>query len=120
MNEELQTMDNTTSEVVTIAELSQVINSDLVKKAAKIIRAVNHPLRQSMISLINEKQSVNVTDIYIKLRIEQSVASQHLRILRSSQVVKTQREGKQIFYSLNNERISQITECAEMLTTTKQ
>lgn len=120
MNEELQTLTNTTTEVVAIAEPMQVINSDLAKKAAKIIRAVNHPLRQSMINLINKKQPVNVTDIYVNLRIEQSVASQHLRILRGSQVVKTQRDGKQILYSLNNARITQIAACAETLVTTKQ
>ena len=43
---------------------------------------------------------MTVTDIYVKLRLEQSVASQHLAILRKAGVVQTERDGKFIFYSL--------------------
>jgi len=48
---------------------------------------------------------MNVTDIYVKLRIEQSVASQHLAILRNEGFVSTEREGKTIWYSINADAI---------------
>ena len=51
---------------------------------------------------------MTVTDIYIKLRLEQSVASQHLAILRRAGVVATDRQGKFIYYSLNKERLVEI------------
>lgn len=115
MNEVLQTLTDTDSKSNIILELKQIVNTELVKKAAKIIRSINHPLRQSMINLISQSQSMNVTDLYVKLRIEQSVASQHLKILRSSQIVKTRREGKQIYYSVNHDRITQIMNYADTL-----
>lgn len=80
-----------------------------LRKAAMVLRAVNHNLRQSMVELLVQNESMTVTDIYVKLRIEQSVASQHLAILRKAHVVKTERQGKYIFYSLNDERIDQIS-----------
>ncbi len=115
MNEELQTLTNTDAEISVIQEPQTIVNSELVKKAAKVIRAVNHPLRQSMINLINQNRSVNVTDLYVKLRIEQSVASQHLKILRGLQIVNTRRVGKQIFYSVNHERIAHIMTYSDAL-----
>ncbi len=53
-----------------------------VKKAALILRAVNHKLRQQLLKLIDEEKRITVTEIYVRLRLEQSVASQHLAILR--------------------------------------
>ncbi|QES89957.1 ArsR/SmtB family transcription factor [Rhizosphaericola mali] len=79
-----------------------------LKKAALTLRALNHKLRLQIIKLIDEKQKLTVTEIYIKLRIEQSVASQHLAILRRANIVDTQREGKFIYYTLNYARIDEI------------
>jgi DNA-binding transcriptional ArsR family regulator len=42
------------------------------------------------------------------LRLEQSVASQHLAILRKADIVKTVREGKFIFHTINEDRIADI------------
>jgi DNA-binding transcriptional ArsR family regulator len=81
-----------------------------VKTAAMTLRAINHKLRQQIIRLLEEHKRMNVTDIYVKLRLEQSVASQHLAILRRANIVATQREGKFIHYSLNHKRIADIAQ----------
>ena len=80
-----------------------------LRKAVLVLRAVNHDLRQQIIALLLEKERMTVTDIYIKLRLEQSVASQHLAILRRANVVSTAREGKYIYYSINPDRLGQIS-----------
>jgi DNA-binding transcriptional ArsR family regulator len=92
----------------------QLDYSDL-RKAVLVLRAVNHKLRQRVIDLLEENDSMTVTDIYIKLRLEQSVASQHLAILRRAGVVLTDRQGKFIFYSLDKERLAQIMRLVEEL-----
>ena len=81
-----------------------------VKSAAMTLRAINHKLRQNIVKLLEENKRMNVTDIYVKLRLEQSVASQHLAILRRANIVKTEREGKFIHYSLNHARIEAISQ----------
>lgn len=73
----------------------------LYLKGILTIRAVNHKLRQQILKLIHQKGRITVTEIYVKLRLEQSVASQQLSILRQAGYVTTQREGKQIYYSVN-------------------
>jgi len=86
-----------------------------LRKAVLVLRAVNHKLRQRVIDLLEENGSMTVTDIYIKLRLEQSVASQHLAILRRAGVVLTDRQGKFIFYSLDKDRLAQIMRLVEEL-----
>ncbi len=86
-----------------------------LRKAVLVLRAVNHKLRQRMIDLLEENQRMTVTDIYIKLRLEQSVASQHLAILRKAGVVQTDRQGKYIYYFLDGERLTQISRLVEEL-----
>lgn len=87
----------------------------VLKKAAMALRAINHKLRQTMVTLLDSSKRLTVTEIYTKLRLEQSVASQHLAILRRSGIVKTEREGKFIFYSVNKPRIAEISRLIEEL-----
>ena len=103
---------------------SMVLNSDenavkvdfvSLKKGAMILRALNHKLRQQIVKLINEKKKITVTEIYVHLRLEQSVASQHLAILRRAGIVKTDRDGKFIYYSINTDRVTQIMKCVDDL-----
>ena len=80
------------------------------------LRALNHDLRKKIIDLLLEHKEMNVTDIYVKLRIEQSVASQHLAILRKSGIVETNRTGKFIKYTLNHERLATVSRLINKLT----
>lgn len=87
-----------------------------LKKSAMILRSLNHKLRQQIVKIIDENQKLTVTEIYIRLRLEQSVASQHLAILRRAGIVKTSRDGKFIYYTVNHDRIRQIMKSVEDLT----
>ena len=86
-----------------------------VKKAALILRALNHKLRQQLIKLIEEENKITVTEIYVRLKLEQSVASQHLAILRRAGIVSTSRDGKFIFYSVNYTRLAEVVNFVETL-----
>jgi DNA-binding transcriptional ArsR family regulator len=79
-----------------------------LKKTALILRALNHKLRQQIFDLLDTRGKLTVTDIYVELKLEQSVASQHLAILRTAGIVRTEREGKFVYYKLNPDRIAQI------------
>lgn len=91
------------------------INYHNLKKAALVLRALNHKLRQQILNLIESEKKITVTEIYVRLRLEQSVASQHLAILRRAGIVTTQRDGKFIYYTVNYKRIEEITGVVEDL-----
>ncbi|MGN6531740.1 MAG: ArsR/SmtB family transcription factor [Ginsengibacter sp.] len=86
-----------------------------IKKAALVLRAINHKLRQLILKTIDEHKRITVTELYVKLRLEQSVASQHLAILRKADIVNTVREGKFIFYTINEKRIAEINKFVKEL-----
>lgn len=83
-------------------------NTGVIHKAHSITRAIKHGLRQRMIEYIIGKGQATVTEIFIAFRLEQSAASQHLAILRKAGIVKTQRSGKNIYYSIEEARVSEI------------
>ena len=51
---------------------------------------------------------ISVNDIAEKLNLEQSVVSHQLRILRTANLVKPRRDGRKMFYSLDDEHIGLI------------
>lgn len=110
-------MRNKKNETVSLKKGAGEVHLDYaeLRKAVLVLRAVNHKLRQRIIDLLETGDTMTVTDIYIKLRLEQSVASQHLAILRRAGVVLTERQGKFIYYSLNTARLEQIQTLVEDL-----
>ena len=79
-----------------------------LKSASNVLRAITHPLRIQILDFISKNEPVNVSVIYKKLKLEQSVTSSHLSILRKDGFLLTARDGKKIYYSVNNERIEHV------------
>lgn len=78
----------------------------IVNDAKSRIRALNHPLRQNILNVIKTNgNKMNVTDIYKSLRLEQSVTSMHLGILRQGRFLKTKRDGRTIWYSVDDNAV---------------
>lgn len=91
------------------------VDMGVIKRAALTLRALNNPLRHKLLELIEAKGKVMVSEIYAKLKIEQSVASQQLGILRRAEVVTAVRDGQKIYYSVNGKRIAEIVSLAKGL-----
>lgn len=81
------------------------INAEKLKASSELLRALVHPLRMQILEFIDQSDAINVNKIYNTLKLEQSITSQHLRILRNAQLVHTDREGKFIHYSIDYDRI---------------
>jgi DNA-binding transcriptional ArsR family regulator len=85
-----------------------IIDFQQVRKTAAILRALNHQYRQMILEKIAGQGRITVTDLYISLRDEQSIVSQHLRILREAAIVRAVRKGKYIYYEINDEKIAKV------------
>ncbi len=58
------------------------IMPDRLQLSAEVLRALAHPLRLQILEFIDQHAKINVNKIYNTLGLEQSITSQHLRILR--------------------------------------
>jgi len=88
---------------------------DFLEQATEVLRAVAHPIRIAIIDLLKLKKKLSVTEIHEHLEIEQAIASHHLRILKDKQILISQREGKNTFYSLRSGDYSKIIQSLEKL-----
>ena len=79
----------------------QVISAKQFYKLKRVVIMLTHFLRKSIIEQLLNKPQQTVTELYVNNRCDQSVMSQHLALLRGHQLVSTEREGKNILYSIN-------------------
>lgn len=87
------------------------INMGKLEQAAGKLRAISHPMRIAIIDLLADGNKLSVTEIYEALDIEQATASHHLNILKNKGVLNSRREGKKIYYELQNVALTDIIEC---------
>ncbi|HMQ47588.1 MAG TPA: metalloregulator ArsR/SmtB family transcription factor [Saprospiraceae bacterium] len=78
------------------------LNETFLEDSAETLRAIAHPIRLAIMDLLFNNGEMTVTDIYVHLKIEQAIASHHLRILKNRKVVSVERDGKNSLYSLSN------------------
>ena len=86
-----------------------------LRQAQLVFVALNHKLRRKMLRMLDSPEHLTVTDIYVRLRLEQSTASQHLAKLRRAGLVTTVRQGRNIIYSINKQRLRYLAGVIEKL-----
>lgn len=68
---------------------------------AKLLKALANSKRLEIFQLLRN-QEMNVADMQTMLALPQANLSQHLTVLRHAGVVKTRRDGKEIYYSVSH------------------
>jgi len=68
-------------------------------------KAISDETRQKIMNICC-CESLSVNEIVKKLEVSQPTVSHHLAILREADLVTVREEGKQTFYSLNQENVA--------------
>ena len=82
-------------------------------RAAFILKAVAHPVRLRIISLLGEQEELSVGTLCEKVDCEQSAVSHHLINMKLKGLLVSRREGKQVLYSLRDHELLKIIDCVE-------
>jgi len=80
-----------------------MLYGDMVAVKARFFKALSDKTRIAILEALKARGRMNVSDICRQINMEQSTVSHHLACLRNCGLVSTQKEGKQVFYSLNGE-----------------
>jgi len=99
----LPTFDEKTS----AAEFDEMARN--ARNAADFLKALGHESRLMILCHLATGEK-SVTELERLLSVRQAAVSQQLMRLRQEKLVKPRREGKQIFYSLADERAVRIME----------
>lgn len=92
------------------------LDADRLETAASMLKAIAHPMRIAILKHLEGGKKLTVTQIHELLEIEQSTTSHHLGILRDKGVLCSKREGKNTYYYLKYNVLSQIVDCLETCT----
>jgi DNA-binding transcriptional ArsR family regulator len=92
------------------------LDADRLEVAASMLKAIAHPMRIAILKHLEGGKRLTVTEIHELLGIEQSTTSHHLGILKDKGVLCSKREGKNTFYYLKYEILSQIVDCVHSCT----
>ena len=77
-------------------------------ESAELLKALAHPVRLCIVRGLIRKGRCNVTFMQECLDLPQSTISQHLQKLRSLGIVKGERAGLEMYYTVPDERIQKI------------
>ena len=105
-----QILHKTTTKQYTMRKTRVGFNPEKLNKSAEILRALTHPLRMKILKFIDSHDEIHVNKIYNTLNLEQSITSQHLKILRLAGLVETTKDGKFVYYSINYDKMQQAME----------
>ena len=98
------TMEN--KEKTTTPEMPDI---DVLFELADLFKVFGDSTRLRIMYTISENE-MSVLNIAEALSMEQSTISHQLRVLRQNKLVRVRREGKQIYYSLDDDHVKRIIE----------
>ncbi len=94
-----------------ISNMNQIIEIERMEKAAYTLKAISNGTRLCVISLLSQKEEMNVSQLGEELNCEQSLLSHHLTDMRAKGILNCRRDGKNCYYSLKNKQMIQIIDC---------
>ena len=84
-------------------------NLDMLFELADLFKVFGDSTRLRIMYAISDEE-LSVLSIAETLGMEQSTISHQLRVLRNNKLVRVRREGKQIYYTLDDDHVKKIIE----------
>ncbi|MBL0190371.1 MAG: helix-turn-helix transcriptional regulator [Saprospiraceae bacterium] len=81
------------------------LNLEKLEYSTNLMRALAHPVRLKILEFIDRHKSINVNKIYSTLKLEQSITSQHLKIMKDVGLLECSKEGKYVHYSISYDKV---------------
>ena len=89
------------------AALPQLLEDATAVRLAETFKALSDPSRVRLVSLLAEAE-LCVCDLAAALDMSQSAVSHQLRTLRDLHLVRWRRKGRQVFYALDDEHVTDL------------
>ena len=87
------------------------LSPEAVGNAAEILRTLAHPMRLRIIDLLHAAAALPVSGITEYLGIAQAATSQHLNHMKRVGLIRSERRGKEVWYSVSDPRPLALLNC---------
>lgn len=92
-------------------ESKDLLEDNIQEDVINLFQAFSNPTRLNILYVL-KKQVLTVTEISEKLGISQSATSHQLRRLKFARLVKDERQGRKVIYTLTDNHIHDIFDLA--------
>ena len=83
------------------------MEKEFYRRHAHICGVFAHPLRLELLQLLHERGECTVGDLAEATGVRMANLSQHLAVMRSTNIVAARKEGVSVYYRLSDSRIMQ-------------
>ena len=83
-----------------------------IKEMFEFFKILGDPTRLQILLLIDNNTTMCVNDIADKLGMTKSAVSHQLALLRQARLISSKKEGKEVYYSLQDDHIKTVVETA--------
>ena len=90
-------------------DMEKELQQEFIQELAEFVKIFGDATRIRILQTLLEGER-NVGDLADVLEMSQSAVSHQLRVLRQNDLVKYRKEGKTVFYSLDDEHIRMVLE----------
>lgn len=84
-----------------------LMEKKLYEMQAELCKTLSNPKRLEILDILKEEKEISVNQLAERLSIPKANTSQHLAVLRQAGVVKTRKDGINVYYSLKSHKISE-------------
>lgn len=91
------------------------ITRDQMEHAAKVLKTIAHPVKLEILKILADQEPLDVTTLcgHVGMGCQISMMSHHLAKMKDNGVLTSQKQGKQVFYSIANRNLLNIFNCIE-------
>lgn len=91
------------------------LSTDQILRVAEILKTIGHKVRLQILEALEEKEPQTVSEIQERIEsdTEQSLLSHHLIKMKDRGILKCEKQGMNVLYSLEDRNILKIFECME-------
>ena len=80
---------------------------------SEVLKALGHYARLKIVSGLMKGNECSVNNIVEKLNLPQSTVSQHLKVLKTNNIITSRKEGVKTCYRVIDERVKRIVSILE-------
>lgn len=99
--------DEHSDESAARAVMALMLDAKTANEVSELFKALADPTRIRIISILAHTEMC-VGDLCIALEMSQPAVSYQLRILRTLRIVRARKDGKHVFYTLDDEHVYQL------------
>ncbi len=91
-----------------------------ISKTVDAFKAIGDSTRFKILQLLSEYETLCVSTLALRLKIAQPTVSQHLKILKTAELVQANRTGNHIHYYIKPDKLNQLSTRLSKLSEIKQ